>query len=130
MTRSVKAQSTPPKALRSRPPPLAAAEETSGSAIAAASMAVWVEGAEIPALDPGGDEDLAIANRVLQSSTGDSGFIALVACKSLKIVLFQETVPALQKFSYPFTPINKFVPLYSLVVKVNFQLIINLLCLR
>ena len=54
MRRSVKAQSTPPKALRSRPPPPAAAEETSGSAIAAARW-LWVEGAENPALDPGGD---------------------------------------------------------------------------
>jgi hypothetical protein len=37
MRRRVKAQSTPPKALRSFPPPAAAAEDTSGSAIAVAS---------------------------------------------------------------------------------------------
>jgi len=62
MRRSVKAQSTPPNALRSRPPPPAAAGEASGSAIAASAcvvVCVWVEGAEIPVLDPGGDEDLA-----------------------------------------------------------------------
>jgi hypothetical protein len=39
MRRRVKAHSTPPKALRSFPPPAAAAEDTSGSAIAAASFA-------------------------------------------------------------------------------------------
>jgi len=66
----VKAQSTPPKALRSLPPPPAAAGETSGSAIAACVrpwVCAWVEGAEIPVLDPGGDDDLAIVNWVLQS---------------------------------------------------------------
>jgi len=30
-------------------------------------VCVWVEGAEIPVLDPGGDEDLAIVNWVLQT---------------------------------------------------------------
>lgn len=78
---------------------------------------LWVQGAEIPALDPGGDEDLAIAIPALPStSTKELGIYRVFVHKPLESMLFHgmERYPRKKVSRFLFEPDSSLFPFFSI----------------